>query len=559
MEKRKTKRVCGAKMIKRYDLNVIKAIPILDYLKKRCIEVKNNRCAAVWRGGDNKQSVRIDLDRNDYTDFVFNKRGSVIDICMAIEGLDFNAAVNSLAQQFNIQKTECCEYTPPPAPLPKPDFINVGWAIQNKDTSKLNEIDMRATKRVLELANGAQDEAAIDKAITQVCDEWRNNGPKEVLATAGIVFTDACDFVKAELPPPVWIVQDFIAVGMKGDLCGGSKTNKTFLARQLAACIASGQKFLDTYEIIKPHKVACIDLELFPWNSKERMVAQAMGLGIDWEQYKGNLLITHLRGCAQRLRENVDPLVDYLTSEQVEVVVIDPRYKLLQSGEDENTSEGLRGILEFRDTLSKHFATMLVTHDAKGDTSQRKTTDRGAGSYTAGADFDFRLTIDNAEGWTSENRIYVIEAEGRARKTPPPMGVRFRDDVLVFSRDNTVAPVKQDRRKNSQYNAESRAVKEVATQNAYKDAAISVAVKAGDRLLSVGQFDSEVAKCPGASLGVNRRAQSRGVLVKDGTLATCSELERKQDGSVVRRKHGATLISTPDRIKSYQREFGIDV
>jgi len=535
-----------------FDINAIKAIPIADYLKDQGVEVKGNRCAAVWRGGTHN-SVSIGSGNNLWFDHKTGEGGTIIDLCVAVERVAVKDAIAELSKRYNISKIEGA-YVPPQKPTPRPDFIRISWAVKNRDIGELGEVDLRVAKRVIELANGATDEATLNAAIEKVVGE--QSKAKTALANMGIVFEDADEFVQSELPPPIWIVRDFIAVGMKGDLCGGSKTNKSFLVRQLALCVASGQSFLDAYAITEPHKVACLDLELFPWNSQERMRAQARGLCIDWNKCKGNFLISHLRGRADELRDAADELVNYLLERGVEFVVIDPRYKLLKVGEDENTGEGLRGILQFRDALSAHFATLIVTHDPKGDTSQKKTTDRGAGSYTAGADFDFRLTIDKAAGWRNDNRVYVVEAEGRARPTPSSIGVKFWDEVQTFYRDEEVRPVKLDNRVTNTRNAEQRAVKEATMQKAYRDAAIAVVVSADDSLLSIDQFDAEVAKRPDASLGVNLRGKARKNLVKDGTLATCAELERKTDGRVVRKKQGYTFISTPDRIAAYRRRFG---
>lgn len=390
-------------------------------------------------------------------------------------------------------------------------------------------------------------------------------GAEGVLAGAGIVFIDGAEFMSQELPPPKWIVRDFIAQGMKGDLCGKSKTKKTYLGLQFAVCIATGTDFLSLYHIDTPHVVAYINLELFDWNFQERMSAQMSaktiddetrkpcgGLGIDREDLRGRFYICNLRGCAATLRDNIVPLVESLKAKGVEIVFIDPRYKLLKPGEDENTGEGLRGILELRDRIAENFAALLITHDPKGDTAHKSKTDRGAGSYTAGADFDFRLNIDLAEGWKEDNLVYVIEAEGRARKTPPALGVRFLERAQIFRADEDVAALKQDTRLGSQDNAAKRAVTESTLQTAYKLAALKVVEDAGDDLLDKTAFDNLVAKVKGASLAINRRGPMRAALVAEGVLATCLEKERKPgSGQVGNKKNGKTFISTPEHINAY--------
>ena len=75
---------------------------------------------------------------------------------------------------------------------------------------------------------------------------------------------DGADFLAEELPQPEWIVEGFIARRMKGDLVGGAKSRKTFLALSLALCAAAGRDWLDAYKIPKPHPTAYLNFELMP-------------------------------------------------------------------------------------------------------------------------------------------------------------------------------------------------------------------------------------------------------------------------------------------------------
>lgn len=396
---------------------------------------------------------------------------------------------------------------------------------------------------------------------------------KDRLAEVGVVFRDGAEFLQSKPEPPKWIVEDFIALHMKGDLCGSSKTFKTYLALLLVICVATGTDFLKVYKVAKPHVVVYLNLELFDWNFHERLKAATSpsetdpgtgkisgGLGISSERLRGHLYVVNLRGRADRLRDRVPDLVAYMKDLGAELVVVDPRYKLLKPGEDENTGDGLRGILDLRDALAEHFAVMIVTHDPKGDTTQKKTTDRGAGSYFAGADFDFRFTIDCAAGWTEDNLVYVVEAGNRARKSPPKVGVRFDCRAQLFRADDDIPTEKLDP-KTAKQNAAS-AAKEEAWQKAYREAALKVVGEAiPGKLYSCEEFDARVAKEPGASTGVNRRPSARNILVREGVLATCAKLERKQDGSVgavASKVGGCTFVSTPERIARYISGWGLD-
>ena len=362
-------------------------------------------------------------------------------------------------------------------------------------------------------------------------------------------------FLATEPQPPTWIVRDFIAHDMKGDLCGSSKTFKTFAALQLGLCVAGGIDYLGAFKINEPHGVAYFNLELFAWNFWERAKAQSAALGIP-DACLDNFLVYNLRGKEATLRSQTQGYIDQMLAAGTELVFVDPRYKLMQGDESENTGEGLREVLALRDRLAEHFATLFVTHDAKGDTAAKKSTDRGAGSYTAGADFDFRLTIDRADGWNKSNLVYVIDSEGRARPTPSAFCARFDGDAQTFKADASVMPIKFGTKITQATDPKIKAEREKHKQEGYKTAALEVVNAAGDNLIDINTFNAEVAKKPEAqSVGVNTRDLLRNSLVAQNVLARCREKRRDAHGGTKNVKNGKTFISTPERIKRYLATF----
>ena len=455
---------------------------------------------------------------------------------------------------------------------------HVAYVESGKDAS--DWIDALRTEGVSDDAIKAK---FIDLAENTPTWNWKpDESDREVLANVGIVFSDGEEFTNAELEQPDWIVNGFIARKMKGDLCAPSKTFKTYLVLQLAQSIAAGVPFLDKFKVSTPHKVAYFNLELFDWNFQERMRAEQCGLGISAEQLRGNLLVANLRAnptairgddaercmtckdaakCRGKMeyvckvrheREIYDALCRYLKSKGIEFIIVDPRYKVLRAGEDENTGDGLRGVLALRDALAREFAVLVVTHDPKGDTAEKKTTDRGAGSYVAGADYDFRLTIDLAEGWSDDNLVYVLDASQRARGAISKTGIRFDAERQTFFADADVSTEKATRKTLAQReNADRRAAKIAELQKAFKAAALEF-VSRPEVFPSIEQFDMELAKVRGASVAINERPKYRKLLVDSHVLATCPEMD---ESTKKRKQHGKTFISTPERIANYLAHF----
>ena len=261
--------------------------------------------------------------------------------------------------------------------------------------------------------------------------------------SANIRFEDAADFMAKQLPPFDWIVPDLIAVsggkGFKGDLFGKSKTSKTWLALQLAHCVAAGKPFL-SWNIPRPRNVAYFNLELIPTGEQERMADQQAALKIKHETLRGRLYVVNLRNRGHELRKHTEAVADELRRLKIDLAIIDPRYKLVADGEDENTAAGLRGVLNFRDALSEVCAVLVVGHDPKGDVGEKSITDRGAGSYTAGADFDFCLALSphETDGYT------VLSASSRYRPSPEDMTLSWDGQGgKVFNVERDIPAVKR--------------------------------------------------------------------------------------------------------------------
>jgi DNA primase len=95
-------------------------IPILDLAERLGLEIrrKQARCynSEAHAHGDIKPSLGFDTKTNHYKCFTCGVGGSVIDLYMAIKGVDFKTAVNELSEGKLGGKFE---YKPLPTPLPK--------------------------------------------------------------------------------------------------------------------------------------------------------------------------------------------------------------------------------------------------------------------------------------------------------------------------------------------------------------------------------------------------------------------------------------------------------
>ena len=100
-------------------------------------------------------------------------------------------------------------------------------------------------------------------------------------------------------------------------------------------------------------------------------------------------------------------------------------------------------MLQFRDALTEAAAVLMIVHDPKGDTAGKSMGDRGAGSYTAGADYDFSFALSPHE----QDDYSVLSTSCRYRKSPADISIRFDPERQMFDVDVDKPPtVRQTKR-----------------------------------------------------------------------------------------------------------------
>lgn len=371
------------------------------------------------------------------------------------------------------------------------------------------------------------------------------------LAAAGIVFRDWRDFMADEPPAWDWIVSGVVARCMKGDLNAKSKQWKSFFGIQLALSVATGRPFMNM-KVPKARRTAYFNLELIERGAWER--GAAMGGAMAATPEAGMLFIVNLRGNAGKLREHTPALVAEVKRLGIDLVILDPRYKLIADGEDENSAAGLRGVLQFRDALAEVAAVLMIGHDPKGDTTGKSMADRGAGSYTAGADYDFSFALSPHEldGYT------VLSTSCRYRQSPPDLTIRFDPERQIFEAEaDTPATVRQTRRGGGGANAnpKDKAERERLKLDAFEKAVRDFAAKSD--LMDKGTFDIEVGKLPEAQAigGEKKRDKIIKSFLDRGIIAQADKWVRDPDGK--KRKLGGKhyMVGTPEKVKKYADEL----
>lgn len=390
------------------------------------------------------------------------------------------------------------------------------------------------------------------KALAEIEAQYAAAHGGEELAEAEILLRDYREFMDDEPPAFDWLVTGVIAKGMKGDLNAKSKCFKSFFGMQLAHAVATGRGFLGM-PVPRARRVAYFNLELMERGAWERFAAIERAAGAKPDA--GMLIVANLRGKADRLREHAPALVAEVRRMGIDLIVLDPRYKLMGEGEDENSAAGLRGVLAFRDELAEAAAVLMIGHDPKGDTAGKGMADRGAGSYTAGADYDFAFALSPHE----EDGKSVLQTSCRYRANPPDVTLRFDAARQAFEAEADVPAVIRAARRGGGGGANA-SPKEKAERNAARYDALEKAVReiaARGELMSMKAFREEVSKtAAGAAFAENPRRDALDALFERGdVIAKTDKLKRGDDGAVKRTAERTVLVGSPEKVKAYVESF----
>jgi len=336
---------------------------------------------------------------------------------------------------------------------------------------------------------------------------------------------DAADYLETDPPKSDPIITGIFELGDKLEIIGGSKRRKSFYALELAIHVALGRDWIGL-KIPKRRHVLILNLELKSVWVHRRTRRTCTALGVNPDELRGWLHIVNARSKGAFVRHNLPMIV---ARENTEFVIIDPRYKLMLPGENENAGDGIQGILDLCDTVAESGpAVAIVHHDPKGEAGDRAIADRGGGSNWAGRDVDARFALTPQKSEPDDVSVVSV----MARNYAPVKSFCIRWDNGCFRRDDELAalPYTSNDRRKGLSGATGRNVQSFEAD----------ALKAGTASMSKDALIVAIREA-GASRDVARACIER--LVDDGRL-----VHTKRTGT----KGGIVRYGTPEAIEKYQ-------
>lgn len=254
--------------------------------------------------------------------------------------------------------------------------------------------------------------------------------------------------LKEELIPGV------LRVGHKLLLSGPSKAGKSFLLINLAISIAEGVEWLGM--VCKQGKVIYINLELDGDSCLHRFkdIYEKRHL---IPKHLNDITIWNLRGYSVPLEKLVPPLVRRFKDKHISAVIIDPIYKVLGDGDENNAGDMARFCNQFdKIAVEMQVATIYCHHHSKGAAAKYSNAaerSSGSGVFARDPDAILDLTELNIDGHDMQYReihpdacevVTGWEMRGTLREFPEMKKKRLWFDYPVhrFDTENFLATCK---------------------------------------------------------------------------------------------------------------------
>ncbi|OHB79739.1 MAG: hypothetical protein A2W31_04415 [Planctomycetes bacterium RBG_16_64_10] len=221
------------------------------------------------------------------------------------------------------------------------------------------------------------------------------------------------------LNPPV--IHGLLREGEVGNLIAPSKVGKSWLAYNLAISVAIGRPWLHQFDTVKG-RVLLVDNELHRSTLAQRIPKVGDAMGIFAADYHDQFDIWPLRG---NLRSLVHLGLEFDKVERgyYKLVVLDAKYRFAVPGvsENDNAAETLIYNLldDFADRTGAAF--IVVHHSSKGDQSDKRTTDVGAGAGAQSRAADCHMILREHE----DPDVVVLDAAVRSFQPVESLALRW--------------------------------------------------------------------------------------------------------------------------------------
>ena len=212
------------------------------------------------------------------------------------------------------------------------------------------------------------------------CYQWEDDEDD------GLPKIESTDELLANLPPlPEEVVEGVVRQGHKMMISGASKSGKSFLLIELAVALAEGTKWLGFQ--CRKSKVMYINLEIDRNSLIHRFINIYEALGLK-PINAHSISIWNLRGESKPLDELMPELIQKAKLVDVDVIILDPIYKVMIGDENSATDTAIFTNLFDRICYETGCTFIYSHHHSKGSQGFKRSIDRASGSGVFARDAD---------------------------------------------------------------------------------------------------------------------------------------------------------------------------
>jgi hypothetical protein len=235
-----------------------------------------------------------------------------------------------------------------------------------------------------------------------------------------------------DIPTPPEVIKGVLYRGAKMMIAGPSKARKTYALIDLGLSVAGGVSWFGIPTV--QSRVLYLNFELQAFASKRRreeILTRDARFSSIIDEVNDNISYWHLRGALSRRgvnpRNTYEKIIDgvslFARSNDCGLIIIDPIYKLMQMGGEENRAEDVGRLLNEIEMLAHETGAAIAFchHFAKGNASQKESMDRASGSGVYARDPDALLTMTPLE----DEDCMSVEMILRNFAPKSPLGVRW--------------------------------------------------------------------------------------------------------------------------------------
>lgn len=237
------------------------------------------------------------------------------------------------------------------------------------------------------------------------------------------------EWLRKPMPTRREIIKGLLRRGDKLTLGGSSKSKKTWIASDLAFCVAVGKPWMGFETVKTPVLYLNLELPEDTFHHRLNLIASALSVRLE----DADFTAWNLRGTRASIESIDEALKTY--RDPLGLVVLDPLYKIL-GGRVENAAEDVADLLSHLEAITtRHGCALAIpAHFSKGNQSEKEAIDRISGSGVFARDADAILTMTAHE----DPDCFTLETTLRAYAPVDPFVIRWH--FPLFGRDSQLDP-----------------------------------------------------------------------------------------------------------------------